>query len=88
MLVPLGGVGAAGLERLHPARPLAAQAQRDAGPSERAVGRVEVDRLQVLAPRRGRLHGRAHGRRTLGRHLELQLGFEHGGSGLCRQHSH
>ncbi len=68
---------AARLECLHPMAVLAAQAQRDAGRGQAALGRVEVARLQPHAARTGGGH-RAPQRLALRRrHLELQLDLDH-----------
>ena len=73
-------VGAVGLQRLHPAPALAPHAQGDAGAGQRAIGRVEVRRLQALPLRR---HGLAAGDFGIDgipacrRHLQLQLDLVH-----------
>ncbi len=72
---------ARGLQRLHPARALAAQAQRHAGRRQPAVGAVEVGGLQAQRARRGAApgHRRRDGGARLRGHLELQLDLGHRG---------
>jgi len=72
---------ARGLQRLHPARALAAQAQRHPGRRQPAVGAVEIGGLQAQRARRGAApgHRRRDGGTRLRRHLKLQLDLGHRG---------
>ena len=71
-------VVAGGFQRLHPPPALPADAQRHAGPRERPVIGIEVDRLQPLAGHRiAACHRGVDRGAAAGRHLEFQLDLLH-----------
>ena len=86
--VEAAAAAAARLERLHPARPVAAQPQRHVAPAQLALRRVEVPRRHPAAhgadSRERASGGDPGGRRRFHRELELDLAHGEVGRNTAR----